>query len=246
MNQVIMAEEAGPLGGAERRVENPSYIIAARGFSRLFWGVALTAVLFFSQVQMEFFSGARLPAYFIGTVFQFWGLMTLRRAGRMSARWSFCIVLAVMLTLAEIYFFPFVYWWRLMPHIIFYTVNVGILAASVILVLYLINIIAADFFGHLALRGERLEARIYAGAVVAFMGVPFILGVVFAGMSSLRYDALFIDELADAVTRIPVWFYFIVTIPCSLTMAVLWKARDRGYQRYCREKGNIKEPGLQE
>ena len=223
--------------GAEEQIR---YIILGKGFSRLFWGLVLTAVLFLSQVKIEFFSGLRLPAYFVGTILHCWGLMTLRRAGKISDRWSFCLLLAILLALSQIYFFPFVYWWKNMPYIFFFTFNVGAMTVAVILSLYVVNIIVADFFRHLSLKGERLEAQIYAGSVIAFMAVPLIVAVVFSSISASRYQTMFLGEFFDLIRRIPIWLYVIVTIPYSLTLAVLWKARDRSYQRFYREKENVK------
>lgn len=216
------------------------FIILVKGFSRMFWGLALTAVLFLSQAKLEVFSGVRLPVYFLGTALHCWGLLTLRNAGKISARWNLCLMLAILLALSEIYFFPFVYWWKIMPYISFFTFNVGALAGAVILSLYLSNIIAADFFRRLSLRGERLEAQIYAGAVMVFMAAPLLVAVVFSSISALRYQTIFLDELIEAVHGVPIWLYVIVTIPYSLTLAVLWKARARSYQQFCQEKEILK------
>ena len=238
MNQVLPAE-ANILSINDQGPAEPiNYITLVKGFSRVFWGLALAAVLFLSQVQLEFFSGLHLPAYFIGTALHCWGLLTLRNAGKISARWNFCLMLAILLALAQIYFFPFVHWWKIMPYTSFFTFNVGALAAAVILSLYLINIIVADFFRYLSLKGERLEAQIYAGSVIAFMAVPLIVAVVFSGISAARYQTIFLDELIETIHRVPIWLYVVVTVPCSLTLAVLWKARDRSYQQFCRMKEN--------
>ena len=236
MNQGLPAEGDVVSGNDREIIEKINFINLVKGFSRVFWGLALTAVLFLSQVNLELFSGLRLPAYFIGTVLHCWGLLTLWNAGKISARWNFYLVLAILLALSQIYFFPFVYWWKTMPYISFFTFNIGALAAAVILSLYLSNIIVTDFFRRLSLKGERLEAQIYAAAVIAFMAVPLIVAVVFSSVSALRYQTLFLDELIEAVHRVPIWMYIVVTVPYSLTLAVLWKARDRSYQQFCREK----------
>lgn len=216
------------------------FITLVKGFSRLFWGLALTAILFLSQAKLEVFSGVRVPAYFLGTVVHCWGLLTLRKAGSISARWKPRLTVATLLALAEIYFSPFAYWWQTMPYISFFTFNVGALAAAVIISLYLSNIIVADFFGRLSLKGEKLEARIYAGLVIVLMAAPILAAVVFSSVSALRYQTIFLDELIEAVHAVPIWFYVIATVPYSLTLAVLWKARDRSYQQFCKEKETLK------
>lgn len=236
MDQALPAEGSIVSGNDREIMEEIHFITLVKGFSRVFWGLALTAVLFLSQVKLEFFSGLRLPAYFIGTALHCWGLLTLRNAGKISARWNLCLVTAILLALSQIYFFPFMYWWKIMPYIPFFTFNVGALAAAVILSLYLSNIIVADFFRYLSLKGERLEAQFYAGAVIAFMAVPLIVAVVFSSISALRYQTIFLDELIEAVRRVPIWLCIIVTVPYSLTLAVLWKARDRSYRQFCLAK----------
>lgn len=126
-----------------------------------------------------------------------------------------------------------------MPYISFFTFNIGALAVAVILSLYLSNIIAADFFRRLSLNGDRLEAQIYAGAVIVFMAAPLFVAIVFSSVSALRYQTIFLDELIEAVHRVPIWLYVVITIPYSLTLAVLWKARDRSYQQFCLTKNTV-------
>ncbi len=101
-------------------------------------------------------------------------------------------------------------------------------------------LIAADLFHRLAMPGERLEARIYSGSVIAFIALPLSVALVFSLVSASRYQTVFLDELFDAVHSVPIWLYVVMTIPYSLTLAILWKARDRSYRQFCREK-EIKE-----
>lgn len=165
MTQLSAVQESAVPGTEPFNFEPIHFINLVKGFSRVFWGLALTAVLLFGQVKIELFSGLRLPAYFAGTCLHCWCLLTLGRAGKVSPRWHLFISSAVFLTLLEIYFFPFVRWWRLMPYVSFFTVNMMLLAAASICSLCLTNMITADFLRSLSLKGECLEARLYAGAV---------------------------------------------------------------------------------
>lgn len=232
MNQDLPAEGNVVLANDRETTEEIHFISLGKGFSRVFWGMALTAVLLLIQVKVEFFSGFRLPAYFLGTFLHCWGLATLWRAGKISSRWRLLLSSAIFLVLLEVYFFPFVRWWSMMPYVSFYTINVGTLVVAVILSLYVCNLIVADFFYRLSMKGEGLEAKIYAGAVVGFMAIPFFAAVVFSTISALRYQTVFIDELIEAVHRVPLWLYVVTTIPYSLTLAILWKARDRSYRQF--------------
>lgn len=217
-------------------MEQINFISLARGFSRVFWGLALTAVLLLSQAKVEVFSGVRAPAFFLGTVVTLWGLLTLLRAGRVSPAWNLRLSWAVVFVFLQLYFFPFVRWWKLMPYIAFYTANIGALVAAAIASLCMINMIAADYFRQMSLRAERLEARIYAGLVVLVMALPLFAAVCFSAGAAFRYQTIFMEELFDLMRRIPIWLFVVATIPYSLTLAILWKARDRSYQQFCREK----------
>lgn len=240
MDQSAPIAERIVLLSDQESLEKKDFINLVKGFSRVFWGLALTAVLLLSQTKLELFSVFSVPACLLGTMIHFWGLLTLWRAGKVSPLWKGRLLFAIVLVLLEIYFFPFVRWWKMMPYVSFFMFNVGALVAAVILSLYLSNMIAADFFRSLSLKAEKLEAQVYAGAVMGFMAVPFFIAVVFSVVSAARYQTAFVDELIEAARHGPIWLYVIVTIPCSLTLAVLWKARDRSYHQFCREKEIIK------
>lgn len=228
-----IAENIAPAQPAPDKID---YINLVKGFSRVFWGLALTAVLVLSQTRIDFFSVGWVPAYFCGTLLHGWGLGTLWRAGRISARWNLRLTTALALVLLEIYFFPFVRWWKMMPYISYFTVNVGLLVLAVIASLVISNLLAADFFRRLALKGERLEAQIYAFSVLFFMALPLLLACVFSIISAWHYQTVFYDEFIQAVYSVPLWFYVVLFVPYSLTLVMLWKARDRSYQRFCQMK----------
>jgi len=220
-------------GGAGEEI---NLISLVKGFSRIFWGLVLTAVLLLSQTRIEFLTSVRLPAFFAGTALHFWGVATLWRAGLIGPRWRGRLLLAGLLVLLEIYFFPFALWWKAMPYVLYFACNVGVLILSVIASLFVCNMIAADVFRSFSLKGECLEAQIYGVAVVFFMALPLLVAVVSSMIAALRYETVFCDELIGLIYRVPVWLYIIVMIPFSLTLATLWKARDRSYQRFCLTK----------
>jgi hypothetical protein len=236
MEQVTQVAQAAVIKPAQLCQSNLDYINLVKGFSRVFWGLALTTVLLLSQAKFEFILALKIPAYLLGTVVHFWGLVTLYRAGEVSARWNTRLSLAIVLVLMEVFFFPFMRWWKMMPAISYFTWNIGVLSLSAVCSLLLCNLIAADFFRRLALKGECLEASIYALAVIIFMAFPFFAAVIFSFIASRRYQTFFSDEIIEAVYQVPVWLYFIVVIPVSMTLAILWKARDRSYQRFCKER----------
>lgn len=237
MNQIIATETVpqAPAGGGN--LDSIHYVHLIKGFTRLFWGLTLTAVLLLSQTRIEFFSGISFPACFLGTMLHCWGLLTLRKAGQISPRWNALIWLALLLAFLEFYFFPFIRWWKMMPYIPFFIFNAAALVVVVVMSLYIINMIAADYFRRLSLKSERREAQVYAGTVVGFMVLPLCAAIIFVFLSAGRYQTLFLDEFVELFHRLPPWVYIVFTVPYSLTLAMLWKARDRSCQQlYLAEK----------
>lgn len=63
------------------------------------------------------------------------------------------------------------------------------------------------------------------------MIAPFLIGLLFALVASIRYNSLFAEEIWLTVNRVPIWLYVATTLPCSLTLVASWKAKALCYQR---------------
>ena len=139
--------------------------------------------------------------------------------------------MALVLACLVIYFAPFISWWQIMPYENLFLINVlGLLLAGMGILL-LVNLLAAETFGVFELRGSRIESQIFAFGVVILMIAPFLIGLLFALVASMRYDTSFAEEIWLTINRIPIWFYVATTLPCSLTMVASWKAKSICYKR---------------
>ena len=210
----------------------PAQILClARGFSRIFWGVFLMVGLFLSQAGLEVFHGIRIPAYVLGAGLIGWGLWLLRSAGPARQGWQRRTRMALGLAFLIIYFAPFITWWQAMPYENLFLVNVLSLLLTGMGILLLVNLLAAETFGVFELRGSRIESQIFAFGVVILMIAPFLIGLLFALVASMRYNTAFAEEIWLTINRIPIWLYVATTLPCSLTMVASWKAKTLCYQR---------------
>ena len=210
----------------------PAQILClAKGFSRIFWGVFLMVGLFLSQAGLEVFHGIRIPAYVLGAGLISWGLWLLQSAGPTGRRWQRRTRMALGLTFLIIYFAPFITWWRAMPYENLFLINVLGLLLSGMLILLLVNLLAAETFSLFEERGGRVESQAFAFGVVILMIAPFLIGLLFALVASLRYNAPFAEEIWTTINRVPIWLYVATTLPCSLTMVASWKAKSICYQR---------------
>ena len=130
-----------------------------------------------------------------------------------------------------IYFAPFIAWWHAMPYENLFLVNVlGLLLAGMGILL-LVDLLAAETFGLFEQRGSRVESQLFAFGVIILMIAPFLIGLLFALVASIRYNAPFAEEIWLTINRVPIWLYVATTLPCTLTLVASWKAKTLCYQR---------------
>lgn len=214
-------------------IQSAQLLYMAKGFSRIFWGLLLNMMLFFGQASLELFHYLRIPAYVIGAAVVVWGLFSLYDAGRISKTWLRRVRVTIVLVLLEIYFAPFVGWWKNMPDIMFYLINcLGLLLTSM-LILLAVNILAAEVSRYLNDRSGQIESHLFAFGIILFMILPLIISVVFCSIAAFRYETSFYVEVWHVINRMPPWVYFFIIIPCSLTLIASWKAKDLCYRTLC-------------
>lgn len=211
------------------------FVFLAKGFSLIFWGLLLAMILFFGNASVEVFHVVRIPAYVVGSALAAWGVWMLSDAGAISGPWHRHVRATLILVSLQIYFAPFVEWWKLSPHKMIYLVNViGLLLVSM-LTLFYVNRLAADLFRRLQNRSGRIEAWVFGGGVVVLMIVPLVLTTVACLVATMRYQTNFEFEMWQTIIQLPIWVYMILTIPCSLTLVTAWKARELCLRRLAQD-----------
>jgi len=224
-------DNATPSPAAVLALTPAQLLCLAKGFTRVFWGVFLMVGLFLSQAGLEFFSGVHIPAYVVGAGLIGWGLWLVQSAGPISRRWHRRTRMALRLVCLVIYFAPFIAWWQAMPRENLFLVNVlGLLLADMGILL-LVNLLAAEACILFQERGGQVESQVFAFGVVILMIAPFLIGLLFVLVASIRYDCLFAEEIWLTVNRVPIWLYVATTLPCSLTLVAAWKAKVICYRR---------------
>ncbi len=221
--------------GAAAAAPRVSWLCLGRGLSQVFWGLALAIVLLIGQAWIDLFQQRyRIPAYVAGAVLALWGLWRMRDAGVLTSRWRARLRGAIACAALLVYFAPFTAWWKAMPGVPLYALNlVAFLLAGMILLL-LVNLLAADVFARLEARGARVEAWLAAAGVAIMMMAPLLIGAVFSWFGALRYGADFAPELAAIVSRVPAFLVPVLLLPCSLSLVCVWKARTLCYHRIWR------------
>ena len=218
--------------GSEANLQPPQLLSMAKGFSWVLLGLLLGLVLFFADASFEFFDAVRIPAYGIGSSVAAWGLLMLNDSGRVSRTWARRGGIALATVLLQIYFVPFVGWWRAAPQVSFLVANYLSLILAGMFSLFYMNLLAAESARRLFDRAGRIESLLFAAAVVILMIIPFGALVFQRGMACVNGAAAPYSELIFLVNRAPLWARGVAAIPCALTLVSLWKARDRCYRAF--------------
>lgn len=196
-----------------------------RGFSCMFWGLPLTLLLLFDVVEFRGWLRVRCPVFVLGILLVFYGVMLLNRAPSLTRRWPRWIGQARVVLLMLVYLAPFAYWWRTMPHVRYYEVNMAVLFAVGLWGFFLANQLAAEVGLALGDRALYIESRLCAWvSVVSFLSP----GVVFLGRSLL--SAAFtrgngVLPLSLVAYLLPRWMVVLVLLPFTLTMMTVWRAK---------------------
>ena len=197
----------------------------ARGFSCIFWGISLTLLLFSGALDIRIFSFVHMPAYVFGVLLTYIGVTFLQRAGALSDTWTRRVRLLLLLLLIEVYLAPFVYWWRQMPHVIYFTLNVTVLIICTTWGLFVVNRLAGEAGRLLHDHTFLFETKVASWLAAVFMLIPLAQALYAAAGAAFEPDGHFLFTLTP-----PLWVYVLGILPFTITMAVAWKTKERCIQ----------------
>ena len=206
-------------------VSADALIRVARGFSCIFWGIPLSLLLFSGTLDIHLFSFVRMPVYVLGVFLAYIGAVFLQRAGPLSDKWTRRVRQALFLFLVEVYLAPFVHWWRQMPQIPYFAVNMTGLVFCTTLGLFVVNRLAGEVCKLLYDRIFFIETQVASWLTAGFMIIPFAYALCYSVRTVLRPDGDFFFNL-----DLPSWIYMLVLPPFAITMAVSWKIKERCLQ----------------
>ena len=218
-------EECRPARKVNVSFSPDALVRLARGFSCIFWGVALTLLLASGTLDIRVVSFVHMPVYVFGVLLAYIGAVFLQRAGALSDAWALYVRLLLLLLLVEVYLAPFVYWWRKMPHALYFNLNVSALILCTAWGMFIVNRLAGEAGALLHDRTFVFETRVAGWLSAAFMLIPLahaLYATIVAAIETNGYVAYTFDP--------PPWVYVLSVLPFGTTMAVAWKMKERCLQ----------------
>ena len=222
----------------------PAKLLAiSRGFLCLFWGLPVGLMLFTGAISLAVFRQFRLPAYVIGVLIAYCGVLHLRRTGSLTPLWNRRLRMAILLALLQVYLAPFLHWWERAPTQSYFTANVIVLLFATAWAFFVINMLAAELARVLRDNTFRIESQLSAWISFFLMLLPLfeVLAVSAALQASAGGSSLV--EFIPALFLLPRWASAFIVVPFTLTMAVAWKAKEQALHRLAAGGGPARTEG---
>jgi hypothetical protein len=198
----------------------------SRGFSCIFWSIPLGLILFAVVPSIQFSPYFRLPSVLVGLITAYCGLVLLRRASPITARWTKLINRSLTATFFQLYLAPFMYWWLQKPDIPYYFYNTLVFYLITAWGLFLVNQLTGEAGRALHVESLELESYLFRWAALLFMLVPLVVILILAVYTAFRLESRIWIEMVHVGQLIPRWIFIPLLLPFTLTMAMAWKAKE--------------------
>ena len=208
---------------------------SVRGLSTLFWGLALTGLVYLEMVYMEtgqmiwletFGLLAFIPAMLISPML--WhGLNQLRAFQAQERIWQRALSRAEGLAVLDAGLAPFLYWWGQFPAVPLFIACVGLLSLSSLLLLVQLNCVLQRLCAMLPDETLRAETKLFTRFNISLLLVS--LGGLSLYFLLTRFPVLpaWLGLWMDAAAAAGIWLaLFLILMPLAMTMALLWKIKE--------------------
>lgn len=199
---------------------------AARGFSCIFWGMAISLLLASGFLSVRAFTHLRIPSHLPGLILILTGAIFLHRSGMGSAYWVDRTNGLTMAAALMIYFTPFLAWWRRMPHEVLYHVNIIALAGVTLWFLVALHRLAEELGRARGNQILRVESRLCLWSSLALYLIPIAIMLIEWLPGAIGSKAAGSDVIPVYFIVWPRWVFAIFSMPFLLTMAVAWEAKE--------------------
>lgn len=206
----------------------PSLARLTRGLSALFWGLPLTLILCFQTARTDWLRAFGVLPPLLTTGLLLYGVMEVRHFQPLSAGWRNSVDRTLLVALVNTGLAPFLYWWSMAPEQPAFNAAVALLVSTGIIFLSLLNLLLCRLGELLPNETLRQETSQFTVVNRALLVVTLTLVVVFATLLHYRHPLPF--ALATALIFLERFGLYLVVafvlLPMSLTMAMLWKAKE--------------------
>ena len=224
----MQPESESPQGKKVNLTVYPEQLLqVARGFSCFFWGIPLSLFLAVGLMNVRLLAQIKAPAYVLGILVIYWGLILLKRTKPLPPGWTHHVNQSLVIVFLLVYLSPFTEWWKQMPQVLFFTVNVVLFVLCTIRLIVLLNKLAGDVAKALYDRTFVIEAQLSGWSVLVFIVVPILGLLIYSLLAAFRHETGVAYELLHIPQRVYHWWLALALLPFTLTTAIAWKTKER-------------------
>jgi len=206
-----------------------------RGLSTLFWGLALTGLVYLETVYLETAPAIWrqnlsllpfLPAILLSPLL--WhGLSHLRPFQAQERIWQRALSRAEIFAVLDAGLAPFLYWWHQFPAVPLYSACVALLFLSSLFLLVQINCVLQRLAAMLPDETLRAETKLFTAFNISLLLVFLSVLSIYFLLTRLPGLPGWLDRWMDAAAAAGIWLaLFIILMPLAMTMALLWKIKE--------------------
>ncbi len=223
----------GPEATPAAQVSAADLVRLTQGLYFIFWGLlvtvlvaAQTVVLLWVRAFSEVFLAGGVVATLMGT----WRLQQARlhalpdestgpqwrnRVGRLRG-------VATLLA----YFCVLFYMWRGVPDNFYLQLNAAAFVATGIVYLMMLNRTITTLAAFVGRKQMALEARLFTAANIVLLFLPFAAALAYIVLMAVLRQTSLLEEFRQLLQRISLLVAIVVLLPVSLTLALVWAAKD--------------------
>lgn len=208
-----------------------------RGLSALFWGLPASLIICIGTVSAGWFTAFNVLPALAATGSLVFGLWQMSHFQKQERPWRHALDRAQLLALVNFGLCPFLYGLNRMPDQPYFNIVAAILALSGILFLFNLNLVLARLGAMLPDETLRQETRQFTALNRGLLVTILLLVVIYAFVARTpailqRLDSAIghswvLMMIAEWLFPLGPWvFMFLVLLPLSLTMAMIWKTKE--------------------
>jgi hypothetical protein len=198
-----------------------------RGLSALFWGLPLALVLGVQTAKTDWLLPFGFTPPLVAGGLLLFALLQMSYFNKQERIWMAALDRAKLLATIMTGLSPFLYWWRQLPNLSFYSQVVIILAFSSLLFLLSINQVLQRLTAMLPDEGLRQETRLFSSLNIYLVLIVIMLFGLAVLILNLRPPTVLPFPLMILLDHVSLWFLvFALLLPVAITMALVWKIKE--------------------
>lgn len=198
-----------------------------RGLSALFWGLPLALVLGVQTAKTDWLLPFGFTPPLVAGGLLLFALLQMSYFNKQERIWMAALDRAKLLATIMTGLSPFLYWWRQLPNLSFYSQVVLILGFSSLLFLLSINQVLQRLTAMLPDEGLRQETRMFSSLNIYLVLIVIMLFGLAVLVLNLKPPTSLPFPLMILLDHVSLWFLvFALLLPVAITMALVWKIKE--------------------